>query len=263
MFNGNLGEHHIDVFLTTSGAPPVASHLGQPSQPPQQPIDVSDDEIEVEHNGSEDGSEDCAEKGGYCEGGYCGEGEDEVYGFTDDSNEDGTYVEHENEEGDGDIDDEHDGDFGDGDDYIFDELSDYQSNSSELKTSSGSEDEDFQVDPNRFMRGKKPVEDDARKVSFWVGRVFVSVDAFREKENPEFDERERQARKEKKLAKSMTPSKRGSGRQPTESPTSLKKRKQLSMDDYLTPAQEKSLECNIIQFNLWQQQQQQQVDILS
>ncbi|KAK9267866.1 hypothetical protein L1049_010303 [Liquidambar formosana] len=40
----------------------------------------------------------------------------------------------------------------------------------------------------------------------------------------------------------MTPSKRGSGRQPTESPTSLKKRKQLSMDDYLTPAQEKSLE---------------------
>ncbi|KAK9269428.1 hypothetical protein L1049_001201 [Liquidambar formosana] len=48
-------------------------------------------------------------------------------------------------------------------------------------TSSGSEDEDFQVDPNRFMRGKKPVEDDGRKVSFWVGRVFVSVDAFREK----------------------------------------------------------------------------------
>ena len=30
----------------------------------------------------------------------------------------------------------------------------------------------------------------------------------------------------------MTPSKRG-GRQPTESPTQLKKRKQLSMDDYV------------------------------
>lgn len=56
-----------------------------------------------------------------------------------------------------------------------------------------------------------------------------------EKENQEFDERERQARKEKKLAKSMaTPTKRGSiPRQPTESPT-LKKRKQSSMDDYLS-----------------------------
>ncbi|XP_022740891.1 ISWI chromatin-remodeling complex ATPase CHR11 [Durio zibethinus] len=53
-----------------------------------------------------------------------------------------------------------------------------------------------------------------------------------EKENQEYDERERQARKEKKLAKNMTPSKRG-GRQPTESPTQLKKRKQLSMDDYV------------------------------
>ncbi|XVE82084.1 hypothetical protein DITRI_Ditri15bG0118300 [Diplodiscus trichospermus] len=53
-----------------------------------------------------------------------------------------------------------------------------------------------------------------------------------EKENQENDERERQARKEKKLAKSMTPSKRG-GRQPTESPTQPKKRKQLSMDDYV------------------------------
>ncbi|KAK9292713.1 hypothetical protein L1049_020692 [Liquidambar formosana] len=48
-------------------------------------------------------------------------------------------------------------------------------------TSSGSEDEDFQADPNRFMRGKKPVEDDGSNVSFWVGRVFVSIDAFREK----------------------------------------------------------------------------------
>ncbi|XP_022760499.1 ISWI chromatin-remodeling complex ATPase CHR11-like isoform X1 [Durio zibethinus] len=53
-----------------------------------------------------------------------------------------------------------------------------------------------------------------------------------EKENQEYDERERQARKEKKLAKNMTPSKRG-GRQPTESPTQQKKRKQLSMDDYV------------------------------
>ncbi|KAJ4722233.1 Chromatin-remodeling complex ATPase [Melia azedarach] len=55
-----------------------------------------------------------------------------------------------------------------------------------------------------------------------------------EKENQEYDERERQARKEKKLAKNMTPSKRGGGRQPNESPSSLKKRKQLSMDDYLS-----------------------------
>ncbi|XP_059450041.1 ISWI chromatin-remodeling complex ATPase CHR11 isoform X2 [Corylus avellana] len=52
-----------------------------------------------------------------------------------------------------------------------------------------------------------------------------------EKENQEYDERERQARKEKKLAKSMTPSKRALARQ-TESPISLKKRKQLTMDDY-------------------------------
>ncbi|XP_022138477.1 ISWI chromatin-remodeling complex ATPase CHR11 isoform X1 [Momordica charantia] len=53
-----------------------------------------------------------------------------------------------------------------------------------------------------------------------------------EKENQEYDERERQARKEKKLAKSMTPSKRSLARQ-TESPTNIKKRKQLSMDDYV------------------------------
>ncbi|GAU37744.1 hypothetical protein TSUD_382370, partial [Trifolium subterraneum] len=52
-----------------------------------------------------------------------------------------------------------------------------------------------------------------------------------EKENQEFDERERQARKEKKLAKSMTPTKRTLARQ-TESPSSGKKRKQLTMDDY-------------------------------
>ncbi|KAF1867310.1 hypothetical protein Lal_00049739 [Lupinus albus] len=55
-----------------------------------------------------------------------------------------------------------------------------------------------------------------------------------EKENQEYDERERQARKEKKLAKSMTtPSKRALPRQ-TESP-SQKKRKQLTMDAYVTP----------------------------
>ncbi|KAJ9181960.1 hypothetical protein P3X46_006002 [Hevea brasiliensis] len=45
-----------------------------------------------------------------------------------------------------------------------------------------------------------------------------------EKENQEYDERERQARKEKKLAKNITPSKRATGRQ-TESPSLLKKRK--------------------------------------
>ncbi|KAJ8766306.1 hypothetical protein K2173_022365 [Erythroxylum novogranatense] len=54
-----------------------------------------------------------------------------------------------------------------------------------------------------------------------------------EKENQEYDERERQARKEKKLAKNMTPSKRSMGKQ-TESPNLLKKRKQLSMDDYVS-----------------------------
>ncbi|KAJ6911784.1 ISWI chromatin-remodeling complex ATPase CHR11 isoform X1 [Populus alba x Populus x berolinensis] len=60
-----------------------------------------------------------------------------------------------------------------------------------------------------------------------------------EKENQEQDERERQARKEKKLAKqSMTLSKRSMGRQ-TESPPSQKKRKQLSMDDYLTTGKRK------------------------
>ncbi|KAK9992350.1 hypothetical protein SO802_027335 [Lithocarpus litseifolius] len=54
-----------------------------------------------------------------------------------------------------------------------------------------------------------------------------------EKENQEYDERERQARKEKKLAKNLTPSKRALARQ-TDSPSSLKKRKQLTMDDYVT-----------------------------
>ncbi|XP_043719943.1 ISWI chromatin-remodeling complex ATPase CHR11 isoform X1 [Telopea speciosissima] len=56
-----------------------------------------------------------------------------------------------------------------------------------------------------------------------------------ERENQEFDERERQARKDKKLAKNMTPSKRAMARLPSESPTStLKKRKQTVMDDYLS-----------------------------
>ncbi|CAL0301221.1 unnamed protein product [Lupinus luteus] len=53
-----------------------------------------------------------------------------------------------------------------------------------------------------------------------------------EKENQEYDERERQARKEKKLAKNNTPSKRASARQ-TEIPSS-KKRRQLTIDDYST-----------------------------
>ncbi|KAK4782747.1 hypothetical protein SAY86_007121 [Trapa natans] len=52
-----------------------------------------------------------------------------------------------------------------------------------------------------------------------------------EKENQEYDERERQARKEKKLAKSTTtPSKRPT----TENPTSVRKRRQSSMDDFVT-----------------------------
>uniref|UniRef100_A0A7N0U8U4 Uncharacterized protein n=1 Tax=Kalanchoe fedtschenkoi TaxID=63787 RepID=A0A7N0U8U4_KALFE len=48
-----------------------------------------------------------------------------------------------------------------------------------------------------------------------------------EKENLELDEKERQARKEKKLAKNLTPSKRGSSSQPTEvsASPSMKKRK--------------------------------------
>ncbi|WJX90563.1 hypothetical protein P8452_72446 [Trifolium repens] len=59
-----------------------------------------------------------------------------------------------------------------------------------------------------------------------------------EKENQEYDERERQARKEKKLAtKSSTPSKRTLPRQ-AESP-SLKKRKQLTMDQYVSSGKRK------------------------
>ncbi|KAK4718637.1 hypothetical protein R3W88_016975 [Solanum pinnatisectum] len=55
-----------------------------------------------------------------------------------------------------------------------------------------------------------------------------------ERENQEYDERERQARKEKKLAKNTTPSKCTLARQAAESPSALKKRKQLSMDDYVS-----------------------------
>ncbi|KAH7676773.1 Calcium/calmodulin-dependent protein kinase protein [Dioscorea alata] len=58
-----------------------------------------------------------------------------------------------------------------------------------------------------------------------------------EKENQEFDERERQARKDKKLAKNLTPTKRSSVKQPAmETPTlsSFKKRRQSSMDDYVS-----------------------------
>ncbi|CAN7067800.1 unnamed protein product [Brassica rapa subsp. trilocularis] len=55
-----------------------------------------------------------------------------------------------------------------------------------------------------------------------------------EKENQEHDEAERRARRDKKLAKNATPSKRASGSQANESPTFVKKRKQLSMDDFVT-----------------------------
>ncbi|KAI8561579.1 hypothetical protein RHMOL_Rhmol04G0351200 [Rhododendron molle] len=65
-----------------------------------------------------------------------------------------------------------------------------------------------------------------------------------ERENQEFDERERQARKEKKLAKmfvgtyllSTTPSKRALATQTAEGspPSTLKKRKQSTMDDYVS-----------------------------
>ncbi|XP_073053398.1 ISWI chromatin-remodeling complex ATPase CHR17-like [Primulina eburnea] len=54
-----------------------------------------------------------------------------------------------------------------------------------------------------------------------------------EKENEEYDERDRIARKEKKLAKSATPSKFATINQYADSP-GLKKRKQSSMDDYLS-----------------------------
>ncbi|XP_020113773.1 probable chromatin-remodeling complex ATPase chain isoform X1 [Ananas comosus] len=57
-----------------------------------------------------------------------------------------------------------------------------------------------------------------------------------EKENQEYDERERQARKDKKLAKNLTPSKRSMAKAPAlETPAlnSFKRRKQSSMDDYV------------------------------
>ncbi|GMH18788.1 hypothetical protein Nepgr_020629 [Nepenthes gracilis] len=54
-----------------------------------------------------------------------------------------------------------------------------------------------------------------------------------ERENQEYDERERQARKDKKLTKSMTP-KSAAARQQAEGPlSSLKKRKLLAVDDYV------------------------------
>ncbi|GKD46422.1 ISWI chromatin-remodeling complex ATPase CHR11 isoform X1, partial [Tanacetum coccineum] len=61
-----------------------------------------------------------------------------------------------------------------------------------------------------------------------------------ERENQEYDERERQARKEKKLAKNSTPSKRAVARQATESPpNNIKKRKQSLMDDYVNSTTKK------------------------
>ncbi|XP_051125916.1 ISWI chromatin-remodeling complex ATPase CHR11 isoform X2 [Andrographis paniculata] len=59
-----------------------------------------------------------------------------------------------------------------------------------------------------------------------------------ERENQEYDERERQARKEKKHAKNATPSSKR-GRLATESPPTTKRRKQLSMDDYLSSGKKK------------------------
>ncbi|KAH9328774.1 hypothetical protein KI387_000882, partial [Taxus chinensis] len=61
-----------------------------------------------------------------------------------------------------------------------------------------------------------------------------------EKENQEVDERERQARKDKKLAKNMTPSKRPPPKMlavepaPSTGGMSAKRRKQASMDDFLS-----------------------------
>lgn len=61
-----------------------------------------------------------------------------------------------------------------------------------------------------------------------------------EKENQEYDEQERQARKEKKLAKMTTTSKRPAlPRQTAESPPNSKKRKQSSMDDYVNSGRKK------------------------
>ncbi|CAN7037991.1 unnamed protein product [Brassica rapa subsp. trilocularis] len=65
-----------------------------------------------------------------------------------------------------------------------------------------------------------------------------------EKENQEYDERERRARKEKKLATNGTPSKRALGREAIESPTFLKKRKQMSMDDFVTSVSKNRVKYN-------------------
>ncbi|KAG2588750.1 hypothetical protein PVAP13_5NG234900 [Panicum virgatum] len=57
-----------------------------------------------------------------------------------------------------------------------------------------------------------------------------------EKENQEYDEQERQARKEKRLAKNMTPTKRGASRNSegeTTPSNSFKRRRQSLMDDYV------------------------------
>ncbi|KAK9146857.1 hypothetical protein Sjap_006760 [Stephania japonica] len=59
-----------------------------------------------------------------------------------------------------------------------------------------------------------------------------------ERENQEFDERERQARKDKKLAKSITPSKRALARQAESPPSASKKRKQSLMDEYIGSVRE-------------------------
>ncbi|RLM92557.1 putative chromatin-remodeling complex ATPase chain [Panicum miliaceum] len=61
-----------------------------------------------------------------------------------------------------------------------------------------------------------------------------------EKENQEYDEQERQARKEKRLAKSMTPMKRGASRNlegETTPSNSFKRRRQSLMDDYVGSAE--------------------------
>ncbi|XP_077240536.1 putative chromatin-remodeling complex ATPase chain [Tasmannia lanceolata] len=62
-----------------------------------------------------------------------------------------------------------------------------------------------------------------------------------ERENQEFDEKERQARKDKKLAKNLTPTKRAMTRPPAveSPPLTLKKRKQSSMDEFLSSGRRK------------------------
>ncbi|KAK9086561.1 hypothetical protein Syun_028955 [Stephania yunnanensis] len=59
-----------------------------------------------------------------------------------------------------------------------------------------------------------------------------------ERENQEFDERERQARKDKKLAKNIIPSKRALARQAESPPSASKKRKQSLMDEYIGSVRE-------------------------